>query len=77
MGIIRKRRSSLSSLKLTAGLTEKKDETSDRKMKAISGQKKDGNMNFCFSLISMMIQQMRAREMNPWLRLMDTIENRR
>ncbi len=77
MGTIRKRRSSLLSFKLTSGLTDRKDETSDKAAYTNNGQKKEGNVNFCFSRMSMMIQKMREKERNIWLRLMETIENSR
>ncbi len=62
---------------LTFGWVDRKEETSDKATYTTIGQKNAGKMNFCFLWKRMMSQQMRAREMNPWLKLMETIENRR
>ena len=77
IGTIRKRRSSLLSFRLTLGSTDNKDETSDKMVYAIKNQKNDGKMNFCFSLMSMIIQKMKERERNIWLALMEIMEKRR
>ncbi|GAH45263.1 unnamed protein product [marine sediment metagenome] len=53
------------SFKLIFGLTDRKEEISDKVTYTTIGQKKAGKMNFCFLWKRMMTQQMRAREMNP------------
>ena len=65
------------SFKLASGLTDRKDETSDRTAYTIKSQKKEGKINFCFFRMRMISQQIRAKERNIWLRLIDTIENNR